>query len=271
MQTVSISVGVDVSKGDLAVHLEKLSDNRSYKKIGSRNFKNTGSGIKSLIKWIARKAQDTSLLHVVMEATGRYHEPLAYALIEQSLCASIVLPNRIKSFAHSLNEYSKTDPIDARIIARYTTLHNPVAWTPANKSMRQLRELTRERQDIIQMRTQAKCRVSAFESGHKPPRKTIKRVMRQIKLFNEQIKQIEDDMDRLCKQDEQLDNSIKLLVSIPHIGNITAYTLMAETGGFELFENRNQLIKYAGLDIVERQSGSSIREKVKYPNGVIAI
>lgn len=141
MQTVALSVGVDVSKDTLAVYLERLNDDRSYVKVGARTFPNTGKGIKILIKWLVHKSNGTTLLQVTMEATGRYHESLAYALIDENVRTSIVLPNRIKNFARSLNEYSKTDPIDARIIARYTTLYNPKAWTPANKSMRQLREL----------------------------------------------------------------------------------------------------------------------------------
>lgn len=263
MQTVSLSVGIDVSKDTLAVYLERLNDDRSYSKAGTRNFPNTGKGIKQLIKWLVRKGENTTPLQVTMEATGRYHESLAYALIDEHIRTSIVLPNRIKNFARSLNEYSKTDPIDARIIARYTTLHNPKTWTPANKSMRQLRELSRERQDVIHMRTQAKCRIAAFKSGHEPPKKIITRVNRQIRLFDLQLEQIQADMERLRNQDDQLDLSVKLLTSIPHVGLLTAYTLIAETGGFELFENRNQLIKYAGLDVVERQSGSTLLGKSK--------
>lgn len=263
MHTLSLSVGVDVSKNSLVVYLERLLADRSIQKIGNHNFNNTAAGIRSLLKWILRKTDSPTLLHVVMEATGRYHEELAYALVDHKIRTSIVLPNRIGSFARSLNEYSKTDPIDARIIARYTSLHNPKAWTPANKSMRSLRELSRERQDIIKMRTQAKCRKAAMYSGYAPPKKTINRINRQIKLFDEQIAQIDADMDRLREKDERLNRSLELLTSIPHIGALTAYILIAETSGFDLFENRNQLIKYAGLDVVERQSGSSIFGKSK--------
>lgn len=264
MQTVSISVGVDVSKDSLAVYVERLATDRSIEKAGHRNFHNSGDGIEKLITWITKKADgQPQLIHVAMEATGRYHEPLAYILFDHKVLTSIVLPNRIKNFAHSLNEYSKTDPIDARIIARYVTLHRPAAWSPVNKSMRQLRELSRERQDIIQMRTQAKCRCAALACGHKPPKKTLNRIKRQVKLFDEQLAQIEADMERLRQQDEQLDKSVCLLSSIPHIGTTTAFTIIAETNDFQLFENRNQLIKYAGLDIIERQSGSSIMGRSK--------
>ncbi|MBK6931929.1 MAG: IS110 family transposase [Saprospirales bacterium] len=40
-------------------------------------------------------------------------------------------------------------------------------------------------------------------------------------------------------------------------------TIISETNGFELIENKAQLVSYAGYDVVERQSGSSIKGKTR--------
>ena len=56
MQTVLISVGIEVFKDSLAVYSERLTTDRSIEKIGLRNFHNTGDGIKKLVKWIITKA-----------------------------------------------------------------------------------------------------------------------------------------------------------------------------------------------------------------------
>jgi len=263
MKTLSYSVGVDVAKDSFVVYIERLFDDRSTKRVNRRKFNNTESGLKDLVKWLRKNCPQMELVHVTMEATGRYHERLAYTMLDHQIRTSIILPNRIKNFARSLNEYSKTDPIDARIIAAYTTMHNPAAWTPANTSMRQLRELSRERQDLIKTRTQAKNRISALTSGYSPPPRTLTRLRTQLRLLDRQLLAIEADMDTLKVKDIQLSKSFELLTSIPHIASVTAYTLIAETNGFNLFDNRNQLIKYAGLDIVEKQSGSSLNSKSK--------
>ena len=40
-------------------------------------------------------------------------------------------------------------------------------------------------------------------------------------------------------------------------------TILAETNGFKLFTSRAQVVSYAGYDVVERQSGSSIKGKTR--------
>jgi transposase len=44
---------------------------------------------------------------------------------------------------------------------------------------------------------------------------------------------------------------------VPGIGLTTAIIVVAETNGFVLIENERQLASYAGLDVVQRQSGLS--------------
>ncbi|MNE76166.1 Transposase IS116/IS110/IS902 family protein [compost metagenome] len=42
---------------------------------------------------------------------------------------------------------------------------------------------------------------------------------------------------------------------------MTAVIVLAETNGFELIRNKSQLTSYAGLDVKEKQSGTSIKGK----------
>ncbi len=259
------TVGIDVSADKLDVHLERriLSDQITYQKVGSSVFPNTSAGFGKLIRWVNKLKKSDDLLQFVMEATGRYHEPLAYYLHENRYRLSIVLPNRVKNFSRSFNQFSKNDQIDAFIIARFGNVCQPKNWQPACPTMRQLKELTRERADYKQTKTAYTNRLKALRKGGKPPRKTIARIEEVIEQLKLQIEMVENDIVNLKHSDEYLKSQVELLTSIPHIGEITACSLLAETNGFILFENRNQLIKYAGLDIVERQSGSSIRGKTR--------
>ena len=57
---------------------------------------------------------------IVMECTGRYHEPMLKALYEAGLFVSVVNPHLIKNFGNNSLRRVKSDPADARRIARYT-------------------------------------------------------------------------------------------------------------------------------------------------------
>ena len=261
MQVFKQSVGVDISKSDFVAYFEVRLSNQRIKKIGQRKFDNTPSGAKSFVQWLVRRSIQDVFLEVVMEATGRYHEVLAYHLYDCHYRVCIVLPNRIKYFARSLNQFSKTDPIDAAVIARYGLCQSLEAWEPPSEGMRRLRELSRERQDLVKVKTQAINRLHAMRSSAKLANSTIGRLEMQLTFFEQQIAVVEAEMDQLSNQDQHLAYQVKQLTSIPNIGTTSAYTILAETAGFQLFSNRNQLIKYAGLDVVENQSGSSIEGK----------
>ncbi|WP_273444860.1 IS110 family transposase [Neolewinella agarilytica] len=255
---IAYCVGVDISSESFDACLQKVYDNRTLEMVATKQFKNTLTGSKAFAEWLSTKGALKELVHVGMEATGRYYEPLAYFLFEQGYTLSVILANKIKYFARSLNEFSKTDAIDAKIIASYVSRHVPIAWAPMSPLMRQLRELSRDREALTKTCTMSKNRLKALRAGHKPLKVTIKRLEKQVRFLQKQIKEIELEMDLLREQDKTLGERYELLVSIPYIGKITAYVIMAETDCFHLFENRNQLIKYAGLDIIQNQSGTSV-------------
>src|SRR3954454_20639160 len=49
---------------------------------------------------------------------------------------------------------------------------------------------------------------------------------------------------------------------MPGVGLQTAVTVVAETNGFNLIRNSRQLVSYAGMDVIQKQSGTSIRGRV---------
>lgn len=256
------SVGVDISKDSFDVKFLRLpTDSDHYKVRGSRKFQNNHKGIVAFHSWLNNKRVAEVELIVVMEATGIYHEGLAYFLYDRQVPISIVLPNTVKAFARSHNQYSKTDLIDALIIARMGLERSLRLWQPPNQSIRQLRHLTRERQALMQDRLRHANQLHALKHSHKPSAKSIRRHEVSINLIDRQIKVIAQEIKELQGQDEQLDEAMQRLQTIPQVGPLTAATVLAETGCFDLFSSRAQVVKYAGMDIVERQSGSSVLGK----------
>ncbi len=86
-----------------------------------------------------------------------------------------------------------------------------------------------------------------------------------VKNLRSLIKTIENDVENLKKRitefvskDPELLKKYKLVKPIKGLGILTFATVVAETGGFELFENQKQLVSYTGYDVVENQSGKRV-------------
>lgn len=106
-----------------------------------------------------------------------------------------------------------------------------------------------------------KNQLHAEEVEAYPNTKTIERIRVRINLLNKQIKEIVAEITEITKKDEEVTHSIKLINTIPGIGLLTAATILAETDGFALIKNKRQLTSYAGLDVKEKESGTSVKGK----------
>jgi transposase len=77
----------------------------------------------------------------------------------------------------------------------------------------------------------------------------------QAKLLETQLLQVEYELREICSEDDQLNEKITKIQTIPGLSFITIITIIAETNGFLLIENSKQLCSYCGLDVVHNQSG----------------
>lgn len=112
------TIGVDISKGAFDAHFLALPlKSDRFQVRGRRKFSNSPKGILAFQSWVIKKREIGTPLIIAMEATGVYHENLAYFLSKKKFHVTVLLPNRVKAFARSYNQYSKTDEIDASVIA----------------------------------------------------------------------------------------------------------------------------------------------------------
>lgn len=196
-----------------------------------------------------------------MEATGVYHELLAYYLDDHKQEVSIVFPNKISNYARSLNVKTVTDKTASEAIASFGLERNVEKWTRPNSLFKKLRQLSRERGQLVEMRTMIKNHLHAELAGAAPNSSSITRTKKQIAFLNKQEEEIKEEILLLSKQDSKVNESIKLICSVPGIGLTTAVSILAETNGFELIRNKRQLTSYSGLDVKEKQSGTSVKGK----------
>ena len=193
-----------------------------------------------------------------MEATGVYYEELAYFLHHKNQTISVQLAQKIKYFAKSCNLKTKTDKVDSKMIAEFgieKNLSGTDLWTPPSKEFKTIRDLVREQASIKKVQISAKLQLHALNSSHDANKEVIKMKEEQISFYEKQIITVKKEIDRLVELDKELSSKIKNIESVNGLGFATIITILVETNGFLLFKNIRQLVSYAGLDVIENESG----------------
>jgi transposase len=255
------TVGIDVAQNELVVSLGRMDEQISIEVYDYKVFPNTKKGFSGLVSWVNKQTCTATEVRYVMEATGVYHESLAYYLCSNQKKVSIVLPNKISNYVRTLDIKTITDKSASQAIARFGLERQLEVWQPPSKIFNDLRQLCREREQLVQERTVLKNQLHAERTSATSSEKSIKRTKKRITMIDTQEKEIRQEVATLIKGDEALTEKMKVITSIPGIGDLTAVTIIAETNGFELIKNKRQLVSYAGLDVREKTSGTSVKSK----------
>lgn len=258
-KTVKQVVGIDVAQDELVVKIGKMYDDWTPEEVAHKTFANQPKKFAELQQWVKAHTDAQQPVRYVMEATGVYHQKLSYWLCEQGLLVSIVLPNKISNYARTLSVKTVTDKTAASAILLFGLERKLDDWEPPKGIYKKLQQLTRERSQLVEERTMIKNQVHAEQAEAVPNKQSVIRAQKRIALLDKQEKEIEVNIRELLQQDEEGKRIVMLLYTIPGIGLLTAATILGETNGFELIKNKRQLTSYAGLDVKEKQSGTSVK------------
>lgn len=256
-------LGVDVAQNELVASLGRMYSDLTSEIYAYKVFKNSEGGIISLLKWSKSLANKDVKVQYVMEATGVYHEKLAYYLEEKGHNVSIVLPNKISNYLRTMDIKTVTDKTCSEAITRFGLERKLDLWSKPKKVYKELKQLTRERDQIVEERSMVKNQLHAEKTEAEPNERSLQRIKQRIQFLNEQEKEIKKDIESIIVKDEKLKAEIENICSIPGVAKLTATIILAETNGFELIRNKKQLISYAGLDVKEKLSGTSVKGKPK--------
>jgi transposase len=248
-------VGIDIAKDKFDICLKTRKQDGRIAIKGSTKFENTGEGITRFMEWVNKRVKDTSCLFV-MEATGVYYEDLAYFLYEQKQKVCVVLANTVKHYAKSMNVKTKTDKVDAGVLASMGMERELGAWQPMSPQYKNLRDLNRLRMAYKKDLVRSKSQLHAMQSSHHKLEVVVSIHKDQISFYEKTIgklgKQIEKELDK----DKTLLERIEKVSTAKGVGMDTVVSIICETNGFELFHNMRQVVSYAGLDVKFNESGS---------------
>lgn len=243
-------VGIDIAKEKFDVCLIRVDGQEI-----DATFENHKQGINKFHSWL--KKQGAKEAHLALEATGIYGELLAETMHKRGYELSVINPARIKAYGKSQMRRTKTDKLDAALIADYCRTQTPRLWSPPSPEVKELRALVRHYEDLKQERQRAKNR----QSTQTKPSLVYQQLEAQIRLLDKQIDEIQKTMKKHIKQHPDLKQDNDLLKSIPGIGDITACVLLAELGDIRRFDNVREVVAFLGLNPRQYQSGKLNQSK----------
>ena len=171
-------IGIDVSKATFVVAYSSAKTGRT------KTFKNTVKGVREFIRTISATEH-----HCVLEATGNYSALLVYLLSEARITVSLENPLKIKNFARAMLSVTKTDEIDARLIALYGERMQPVPYKLRSDSiliLKQKRTVLRQLKKQLVATRNLKGSLEVLPSFDPECKKTIEKT---IVFLEKQINQ----------------------------------------------------------------------------------
>jgi transposase len=232
-----IFIGIDVSKDRLDVAV-----------LPSGEVFVTGRDAAGLDDLLARLRPLAPAL-VALEATGGFETVVAATLAAASLPVAVVNPAQVRALGKALGQRAKTDPIDARLIARFAATTKPQARALPDEATQRLADLVSRRRQIIAMIVAERQRQKRFTE-----RRLQNSITRLLEALQRELSEVETEINDDVRGSPAWRETENLLASVPGVGPTIARTLIAEMPELGTLDRR-QIAALAGLAPWTRQSG----------------
>lgn len=247
-----IIIGIDISSKTLDISV------KSGVSVKHLTIENTAKAIKSFFTKYAK--EDTI---VAMENTGRYNWNLFEVLPSFNFKVYVIAPLHLKKSLGLAR--GKNDRIDAMRICSFIEKNQGemVLWKPASMAIKKLKVLLSERSSRIKM----KNRLLKQQHDYKLmksiglDKSLLKFNTSLIKAIAAQIQQIETEIEQLIRLDEKLKPQAELIKTVPGVGKVVSWMMLAKTEGFTVINDPRKMACYCGVVPFDFQSGTSIRHK----------
>lgn len=200
---------------------------------------------------------------IVMEATGIYYLDLAVALVQAGLPVTVINPKSFHHFATLKLTSSKTDGVDASLLAEYGERMQPACWTPPDEACLALRDIGRQINRLTGARTQAKNRLHALQAKRSTLPLLIDDEQHGIDLLDQRIERLSHAALALIAQSETLSRHLANLRAAKGVGEATAVAVLGELSVLPRDLKAPQVSRFAGLDVRLTQSGTSVNRPAR--------
>lgn len=240
MAPTPLHVGLDVGKTELTLCVHETGETWT-----------SGTTARDL-RALARRLTTLAPRVVVLEATGGYEIPVLGALAEQQVPVALVMPARVRAFAHATGQLAKTDRLDARLLAHYAAQLQPAPTARPDAAQRALMLLVARRRQVGEMLVAERQRLD--QQSFFPDSPVRAGIVATITFLAQQQAGLDHELHQHVAQHPAFHEAATLLQSVPGVGPITAYTLLAllpELG----HASRQQIAALAGVAPMAAESG----------------
>ncbi len=241
-----IFIGIDISNLTLDICI---------KKDGQLQYFTIHNQIKAIKAFFKKHTTEGNV--IAMENTGRYNWNLYEVLASSNFQVYIIPPVHLK-MSLGLSR-GKNDKVDALRICSYIEKNQAesIIWKPSSIVVRQLKVLLTERQSRIKMKSQLirqqyDYRLMKTLALDKDLLSLNKQLIKAIEI---QILKIEADIEKSILGDQELKKQSELIKSVPGVGKVVSWTLIAKTEGFTTISDSRKLACYCGVAPFDYQSG----------------
>jgi transposase len=234
-ETSRCFIGIDVAKQELVI---------------AHSDSTTTSGIANergaIDRWLDSLPEASV---IALEATGGFHELVLHMAFARGHPCYLLNPRDVKHYAKAIGQRSKTDRVDARLIARYVAREHAHLhlWQPMSAQAQQLHQLLGRRHTLVQAKTALRASLQGLHALRGDVAATL-----------QSLQDLVDKMDRLIAQAvgqlPQGRQHSRRLQQVPGIGVLNAAAL---TNLFLRvpFAKADAVVAFAGLDPRANDSG----------------
>jgi transposase len=247
---MSVWVGIDVAAR--SVEMVWRSEGKSSK---SHGYEQTAAGHTHLIKELRRLEPSC----VVLEATGIYYLDLALAMDEAGLPVAVINPKSARRFTELKLERTKTDRVDAALLAEYAERLTPERWRAPTSEQLALRDVGRQINRLNAARVQAKNRLHALLAKRGTLPVLIEDERDGIARLEQRIDKLKQAGLELVSESAELSQQMQCLTAACGVAKTTALSLLAEFCVLPRQLKAPQVSRHAGMDVRLYESGTSVK------------
>ena len=247
-------IGIDISSKTLDICVKEQQDLTHFKIENSQ---------KAILKFFNSYKEKQAI--VAMENTGRYNWNLFEVLTKFDFSVYVLNPLHLSKSLGLVR--GKDDKTDAYRICLFIQKNKEALaiWKPTSKDIKKLKILITERNSRVKMKRRLlKQRLDYKLMKDVNLDKELTKLNKQfIAQIEKQTKIIEQKIETIINENSELKQQAKLIRSVPGVGKVLSWVMIAKTEGFTKITNPRKMACYAGVVPFEHQSGTSVYRKPK--------